>query len=96
MREEDGAMVVGRRHSMKGHNNQPNIGVCNGDEIGEGVRLWWNVFGGCFTFVWGDKLSGKNKQKYKYVTALDLQNDIKKRNNQQMSGLDGREMECDE
>ncbi|KAL3808053.1 hypothetical protein ACHAXA_001903 [Cyclostephanos tholiformis] len=29
MREEDGAMAVGCRHSTKGHNNQPNIGVLN-------------------------------------------------------------------
>ena len=54
MREEDGAMAVGRRHSMKGHNNQPNIGVRNGDDIGEGARPRWNVFWGRFTFVWGD------------------------------------------
>jgi len=63
MREEDGAMAVGRRHSMKGHNNLPYIGVRNEDDIIEGVRPRWNVFGGRFTFVWGDELSGKNKQK---------------------------------
>ncbi len=56
-------MAVGRRHSMKGHNNQPNIGVRNEDDISEGARLRWNVFGGHFTFVWGTELSGKNKQK---------------------------------
>jgi hypothetical protein len=63
MREEDGAMAVGCRHSMKGHNNQPNVGVLNGDDIGDGARPRWNVFGGRFNFVWGDKLSSKNKQK---------------------------------
>jgi len=63
MREEDPAMAVGCRHSMKGHNNQPNVGVLNGDDIGDGARLRWNVFGGHFNFVWGDKLSSKNKQK---------------------------------
>ena len=56
-------MAVGCRHSMKGHNNQPNVGVLNGDDIGDGARLRWNVFGGRFNFVWGDELSGKNKQK---------------------------------
>ena len=56
-------MAVGRRHSMKGHNNQPNISARNGYDIGEGARLRWNVFGGRFNFVWGDKLSSKNKQK---------------------------------
>ena len=63
MREEDGAMAVGCRHSMKGHNNQPNVGVLNVDDIGDGARPRWNVFGGRFNFVWGDKLSSKNKQK---------------------------------
>ena len=63
MREEDGAMAVGCRHSMKGHNNQPNVGVLNGDDIGDGARPRWNVFGGRFNFIWGDKLSSKNKQK---------------------------------
>jgi hypothetical protein len=63
MREEDEAMAVGCHHSMKGYNNQPNIGVLNGDDIGEGAQPQWNMFGGHFTFVWGDKLSGKNKQK---------------------------------
>jgi hypothetical protein len=38
MREEDGAMAVGRRHLMKGHNNQWNIGILNGDDIGEGMQ----------------------------------------------------------
>ena len=56
-------MTVRCRHSMKEHNNQPNSGVINGDDIGEGARPRWNVFGGHFTFVWGDELSGKNKQK---------------------------------
>ena len=56
-------MAVGCRHSMKGHNNQPNVGVLNVDDIGDGARLRWNVFGGRFNFVWGDKLSSKNKQK---------------------------------
>ncbi len=37
MREEDGAIAVGCRHSMKGHNNQLNIGILNGDDIGEGT-----------------------------------------------------------
>ena len=60
MREEDGAMAVGCRHSTKGHNNQPNIGVINGAMK---VRDRGGVFGGRFTFVWGDELSGKNKQK---------------------------------
>ena len=36
-REEDGAMAVGHRHSLKGHNSQPNIGVHNGNDIGEGA-----------------------------------------------------------
>ena len=56
-------MAVGCRHSMKGHNNQPNVGVLNVDDISDGARLRWNVFGGRFNFVWGDELSGKNKQK---------------------------------
>ena len=53
-------MAVGCRHSTKGHNNQPNIGVLNGAMK---VRHRGGVFGGRFTFVWGDELSGKNKQK---------------------------------
>jgi hypothetical protein len=42
MREEDGAMAVGRRHSMKGHNNLPYIGVRNGDDRRATVveRVW--------------------------------------------------------
>ena len=42
MREEDGAMAVGHRHSMKGHNNLPYIGVRNGDDRRATVveRVW--------------------------------------------------------
>ena len=58
MREEDGAMAVGCRHSTKGHNNQPTSASSM-----EMTSVKARDRGGRFTFIWGDELSGKNKQK---------------------------------
>ena len=41
------------------HNNQPKVGVCCGEDIGEGARPRWNVWGERFTIVWGGERKTK-------------------------------------
>jgi hypothetical protein len=36
-RESDGALGLGGRHRMAGHNNQPNVGISGRGDIGEGT-----------------------------------------------------------
>ena len=41
------------------HNNQPKVGVCCGEDIGEGARPRWNVWGERFAIVWGGERKTK-------------------------------------
>jgi hypothetical protein len=58
-RERDGVLALGGHLLVGQHNNQPKVGVCGRRDIGEGAQPGRNVWDGCCTIVWGNKLSNK-------------------------------------
>jgi hypothetical protein len=56
---------------LNSNNNQPKVGICGGRDIGDGMRLWWNVLERHFCIVWGGKIGNKKINKIQSVLALD-------------------------
>jgi hypothetical protein len=52
-REGRGTLAFDSRHLNNKFNNQPKVRSIGGEDILEGARLWWNVWGGRFPIVCG-------------------------------------------
>ena len=52
-REGGGALAFDCRLLNNTRNNQPKVGFLGGEDIWEGVRLRWNLWGGRYPIVWG-------------------------------------------
>ena len=56
-RERGGAWALGGRRFINTHNNQTEVGVHGGGDVGEEARWAGSAWGGCRTIVWGVELS---------------------------------------
>ena len=52
-REGGGALAFDCRLLNNTRNNQPKVGFLGGEDIWEGARLRWNLWGGRYPIVWG-------------------------------------------
>ncbi len=80
-REGEGALAFDGRRLNNKYNNQPKVGIRGGGDIREGMRSWWNMWGGRYPIVLGGK-SGDKIIKKKLIRC-GLRGQPTKKNKQQ-------------
>ncbi len=64
-REMGGPLALDGRHLIKGHNNQPKVGINDGRGIEEERQPGRNMWGGWCLFAWSGKSTKKKNDNIK-------------------------------